>query len=238
MRRTVEKLLKAFQQTLEDQVFSPAEKQALRQILDEAGLTEEEKAFLRNRIFDLARSYTQQTSARGQVTNLLDWLDSATKTLFKPGPKLIHEAFFSPSDDCVSAINGYLRTARSRLKLCVFTITDDRITRQILQCHQNGVAINILSDNEKAFDPGSDIQTLAQAGIAVRIDTTPNHMHHKFALIDDEVLITGSYNWTKSAAHYNHENILVTNDATVVNRYLDCFRDLWPGMEPFSLVTD
>ncbi|WP_455212616.1 phospholipase D-like domain-containing protein [Kaarinaea lacus] len=235
MRRNVEQLLESFQQTLEDQVFSPGEKQALRQLLVEAGLTEEEKAFLRNRLFDLVRAFIKQSSANGRISDALNWLDSATKTLYKPGPKSIQEVFFSPTDDCVSAINGYLKTAHSSLKLCIFTITDDRITGQILQCHQNGVTVEIVSDNEKAFDLGSDIRTLAQAGIAVRIDTTPNHMHHKFALIDNEVLITGSYNWTRSAAHYNHENILVTNDTTVVNRYLDCFQKLWPGMQPFQL---
>lgn len=233
MKRKVEQILESFQQTLEDHVFSLGEKQALRQLLDEARLTEEEKAFLRNRLFELARIYTQQSPSNQQMSDTLDWLDSATKTLYKPGPKLIHEAFFSPENNCVSAINGYLRTARSTLKLCVFTITDDRISEQILQCHQNSVKVYILSDNEKAFDPGSDIKTLAKAGIAVRIDATPNHMHHKFALIDDKILITGSYNWTRSAAHYNHENILITNDAAVVSRYLKCFNDLWPAMEPF-----
>ena len=233
MRKEVERLLESFQQSLEDQVFSPGEKQASRQLVDEAGLTEEEKAYLRNRLFDLARTYTNHSPASQPESNVMEWLDSATKTLFKPGPKSIHDAFFSPKDDCVSAINGHLRTTRSRLKLCVFTITDDRITHQILQCHQSGIAIEIISDNEKAFDRGSDIQTLAQAGIAVRIDTSTNHMHHKFALIDDEVLLTGSYNWTRSAAHFNHENILVTNSAAVVNRYIDCFQRLWPIMEPF-----
>jgi phosphatidylserine/phosphatidylglycerophosphate/cardiolipin synthase-like enzyme len=235
MRRKVEQLLESFQQTLENHVFSSGEKQALRQLLDEAGLTEEEKAFLRNRLFDLARMYTRQCSESRRVLNTLDWLESATKTLYRPGPKLTQEAFFSPTDDCVNVIIGYLRTARSTLRLCVFTITDDRITQQILQCHQNGIAIHVLSDNEKAFNPGSDIQILAQAGIAVRIDATSNHMHHKFALIDDEVLLTGSYNWTRSAAHFNHENILVTNDATVVNRYLECFQNLWPDMKPFPV---
>lgn len=235
MRTQVAQLLESFQQTLEDHVFSPGEKQALRQRLDEAGLTDEEKAFLRNRLFDLARTYTRRSFESQRVLHILDWLDSATKILYKPGPKLTQEAFFSPTDDCVNAVIGYLRTALSTLRLCVFTITDDRITRQILQCHQGGVAIEILSDNEKAFDPGSDIPTLAQAGIAVRIDTTSNHMHHKFAVIDDEVLLTGSYNWTRSAAHYNYENILVTNDAAVVKRYLDCFQSLWPRMEPFAL---
>jgi cardiolipin hydrolase len=60
-------------------------------------------------------------------------------------------------------------------------------------------------------------------------------MHHKFAILDEEVILTGSYNWTRSAAHYNHENILVTNDAAVVARYRDCFENLWPAMGVFPV---
>jgi len=235
MRTEVEHLLEAFQKSLEDSEFSSGEKQAIRQLLDEAGLTEEEKAYIRNRLFELARAYASESSQRNRSISALNWLDSAMKTLYKPMPELTQKAFFSPTDNCVEVINHNLRSARSTIRLCVFTITDDRISRQILRCHENGIACFILSDNEKAFDPGSDIKTLARAGIEVRIDNTSNHMHHKFAVIDEEIVLTGSYNWTRSAAHYNHENILVTNDATVVNRYMECFKNLWPEMAPFPL---
>jgi cardiolipin hydrolase len=234
MKEEVEYLLQSFQQTLDDNLFSTAEKQSVRQLLEEAVLNDEEKAFLRNRLFELARARTEHGVKSNQFAAVLNWLDSATKTLYKPGPKLLQEAFFSPEDDCVAVINGYLRTVRRTLHLCVFTITDDRISRKILQCHQRGIAVKLISDNEKAFDTGSDIKSLAQGGIEVRIDATPNHMHHKFAIMDEQVVMTGSYNWTRSAAHYNHENILVTNDAAVVARYRDCFENLWPDMEVFS----
>lgn len=235
MRDEVEHLLGSFQLTLTDSELSPGEKQALRQLLTETDLSEEEKAFLRNRLFDLARDRTRRSAESRLALSMIDWLDAATKTLYRPGHKLIQEALFSPTDDCVNSVIGYLNAARSTLQLCVFTITDDRISRQILQCHRQGIEVSIITDNEKAFDPGADIKAMAHDGIAVRMDNTPNHMHHKFALIDDEILLTGSYNWTRSAAHYNHENILVTNAAAVVKRYRDCFQSLWPAMEPFPL---
>lgn len=229
MRNQVDELLESFQRTLDDQHFSGNEKQALRLLLEEAILNEEEKAYLRNRLFALARAHIQGP----QSLKVLDWLDLATKTLFKPGPAPIHETYFSPIDDCVNVIIHYLRRARRSLKLCVFTITDDRISHQIVQCHKEGINIKVISDNEKAFDLGSDIQALAEAGIEVRIDNTPNHMHHKYAIIDDQIVITGSYNWTRSAAHHNHENILISNENAFVVRYRDSFHDLWDTMEPF-----
>jgi phosphatidylserine/phosphatidylglycerophosphate/cardiolipin synthase-like enzyme len=57
-------------------------------------------------------------------------------------------------------------------------------------------------------------------------------MHHKFMVTDDAHLITGSYNWTLSAAKYNHENILLTTESGVVKSFLKQFELLWPQMVP------
>jgi phosphatidylserine/phosphatidylglycerophosphate/cardiolipin synthase-like enzyme len=94
--------------------------------------------------------------------------------------------------------------------------------------------VRILTDNEKLFDKGSDIRELAAAGIAVRVDETPNHMHHKFALRDNQALLTGSYNWTRSAALYNHENLVVTDQKSLVQDFGREFDRLWQLLVPLS----
>jgi phosphatidylserine/phosphatidylglycerophosphate/cardiolipin synthase-like enzyme len=78
---------------------------------------------------------------------------------------------------------------------------------------------------------GSDIERMARAGVEVKMDYTKNHMHHKFAIVDKQHLMTGSYNWTRSAANYNHENLLLTSDEGVVKEYLKEFDKLWKEME-------
>ena len=52
-------------------------------------------------------------------------------------------------------------------------------------------------------------------------------MHNKFAVIDNEIVITGSYNWTASAGERNDENLLVIDDNYIVERYQDQFNNLW-----------
>ena len=52
-------------------------------------------------------------------------------------------------------------------------------------------------------------------------------MHHKFCVVDKSVLLTGSYNWTKSAADRNQENLLVTEDPKMVKAYISEFENLW-----------
>lgn len=56
-------------------------------------------------------------------------------------------------------------------------------------------------------------------------------MHHKFAVFDRVRLLTGSYNWTRSAATENHENVLVSDDPRLVLPFCRAFDDLWTALE-------
>lgn len=70
-------------------------------------------------------------------------------------------------------------------------------------------------------------------GISVRHELSKAvHMHHKFALVDDRKLITGSLNWTVTAVQSNKENVLVTEEPELVHPYVDEFRQLWEDNDP------
>ncbi len=116
----------------------------------------------------------------------------------------------------------------------MFTISDDRITDAIVQAHRKGVRIRIITDNKKIHDHGSDIKELAAKGLQVRVDKTRSHMHHKFALFDGSRVLTGSYNWTRSAALFNHENVLVTDQPGIVQDYSREFEKLWKEMATYT----
>ena len=63
-----------------------------------------------------------------------------------------------------------------------------------LEC---GVNIRLIVDSEYMFVTGSKVPILAQAGVKVIHDHTTGLFHHKFAIIDSKILITGSLNWTR-----------------------------------------
>ena len=139
---------------------------------------------------------------------------------------------FSPGDDCLEVIRDEFARARKKVDVCVFTITDDRIRAAMLDAKRRGVAIRVISDNDKSMDEGSDVEPLRHAGVEVRVDFTEAHMHHKFAVFDGARLLTGSYNWTRSAANYNQENLVVTPDPAVVERFAREFERLWSDFAP------
>ena len=137
------------------------------------------------------------------------------------------DAYFSPGDECLDKITSLFRTARKRVDVCVFTITDNRIVEEMVQAHLRKVSIRVISDDDKSLDRGSDISRLDDLGVPVRRDRSRHHMHHKYAIFDDSTVLTGSYNWTRSAAEYNEENIIVSDDSRLRALFSDHFEQLW-----------
>ena len=79
--------------------------------------------------------------------------------------------------------------------------------------------------------PGSS-DILLFAGIQVRHDQDLGYMHHKFAIVDRKVLITGSLNWTTQAIQNNRENVLIMEDEEYVRLFLEEFERIWEEFNP------
>jgi cardiolipin hydrolase len=227
-------LLQHFQRAFADSTLSPDEARQLRQRLTERARHPAGLADLRHRLFGLARDRFNNFQDKAVV----EWLEAASALLLPaPAPaaaRATHaEVYFSPNDDCVAAIRRFLGQAARQLDICVFTIADDRLTDAVLAAHRRGVRVRLLTDNDKLHDRGSDVRQLHAAGLPIRVDRTDNHMHHKFAVADNRTVLTGSYNWTRSAAELNLENLLISDDQTLVKRYTTEFNKLWDALEEF-----
>ena len=56
-------------------------------------------------------------------------------------------------------------------------------------------------------------------------------MHHKFCVIDESIVITGSFNWTSQAVNFNQENILFYENKDIAQKYIAEFNKLWTEFE-------
>ncbi|HXK19141.1 MAG TPA: phospholipase D-like domain-containing protein [Polyangiaceae bacterium] len=221
-----DELDQALSATLDDGRLSRSERSALLEVLREAPLDAGRLQQLRARAFALARERVVDPKSR----EALDWLEDLNKLLARVEPPVASgasRAYFSPGDACLSAVIGELGRARKTADICVFTITDDRITSAILAAQQRGVQVRVISDNDKQDDEGSDIERLGRAGVAVKVDETDAHMHHKFVVFDGATLLNGSYNWTRSAAAHNEENLVVTSEPRLVQTFAQHFAQMW-----------
>ena len=229
-----EGLLAQLDNAIADARLSDDERRTLTQALRDASPPEDGLRRLRNRAFDLVREHTVDPAHLG----LLKWLEGVVRAIdvgrggsSSDGGPARSEAYFSPGTACLTAILQRLRAARRSIDLCVFTLSDDRITAEVLAAHRRGVALRFISDNDKAFDHGSDVAQLRDAGVPTVLDRTDAHMHHKFAIFDGQWLLNGSYNWTRSASAHNEENIVICNDPHLVRRFADEFDHLWKELQ-------
>ncbi|KAG0061813.1 hypothetical protein BGZ89_011150 [Linnemannia elongata] len=144
------------------------------------------------------------------------------------GSNIFINPIFFPSEESFKQLIKTLDGAKKTLDICVYTITDDHLANAIIKAHERGVKVRIISDSEKAEDLGSDVNRLRDNNdIPTRVDNSKSFMHHKFAVIDDQLVINGSYNWTKGARFDNKENLTLTNSPKAVQGFKGEFERLW-----------
>ncbi len=227
----IEGLDEILNRTLDDHCLSRGEKRVLGQMLREAELNAQKALWLQAQAFDVAR---QRLCVEDRA--VADWLEGVVKAVWAAlpapaaGPML--QARFAPEHDCAATIVGLFQAAHRTVDVCVFSITHDVIATAILEAHRRGVAVRIITDDQKAQARGSDIDRFIRAGIPVRTDSAEYHMHHKFAVFDAGKVLTGSYNWTRRAAEYNQENILLCEDANLAGAFTASFEALWAQFLP------
>ena len=213
--------------SLTDGRFSRAEKKALRGLLSDSHASHHQAEHWASRAFHIAKKHAGDD--RPSV-DLITWLYEVLKTIHNHDERhenSLEEVSFSPGPEPRHRIVSLIGRAQSTIDCCVFTITDNDIVEALLQAHRRGIEIRIVSDDRKSEDRGSDIDRLAREGVGVRLDSSPAHMHHKFCIFDGRLLLTGSYNWTRSAASENQENVLVTSSPAFVEPFVRTFETLW-----------
>ncbi|MFT4600254.1 MAG: cardiolipin hydrolase [Arenicella sp.] len=218
-------IIALLKESLDDNFLVKAEKRGIKTKILDFGVDKRKGDLLRSEIFKMAQAKITSEN----YTEVLAWVEEVNKVILggKGDEGANERVYFSPGEECLGGILSQIKGSSQVIKICLFTISDDRISEALISKHKQGVNIKIITDNDKINDKGSDIRKLVQAGISVKVDVTDNHMHHKFAIFDKKTTLTGSYNWTRSAEKYNHENILITDSKKVQSSFDKEFIDLW-----------
>ncbi|KAA3662161.1 MAG: nuclease [Calditrichaeota bacterium] len=229
-------IAKTLHLTFEDSILSRNERRELDRILAEFAGDIEALRFAHKTAFEiLEKNFKSGKNDKKAVFNWLKGVMRAIEFFAEEHPYTRSEVFFSPGDGCRDKIISSLEAARKCVDICVFTISDNAFANAIFDVQNRNIPIRIITDDDKSHDRGSDIIKFIDKQIPVRMDNSPEHMHHKFAVIDKRILINGSFNWTRSASERNEENLLVTQDPALVHAFQEKFEELW---SKFSESTD
>ncbi|HIK40546.1 phospholipase D-like domain-containing protein [Thermoleptolyngbya sp. M55_K2018_002] len=162
----------------------------------------------------------------------------------------------SPTQPWQISVNGLigraLSASRRQVDLALFVFSDQNLGSTLEAQHQKGVQVRALIDPGFAFRYYSEAldmigvalpdsqcriekgnKTWERAIATVGIPTLPEGdlLHHKFAVIDQQRVITGSQNWSAAANHNNDENLLVIDNATVAAHFQREFERLYAMAE-------
>lgn len=112
--------------------------------------------------------------------------------------------------------------AKNSLKIAMAWFTNYDIFEKLLELRERNVSIDLIVINDLINNGGYclNFNELIEKGGSVYLSEFPSMMHHKFCIIDDEILINGSYNWTYYAENINEENILIIKGKTIINSFV------------------
>ena len=124
------------------------------------------------------------------------------------GPKDLH-AFFSPNGGCTDAVISALHDAKKTILVQAYSFTSAPIAEALVEAKKRGVDVQVILDKSQRTERYSGASFLANGGIPVFIDADHKIAHNKVMIIDGQTVITGSFNFTKSAETGNAENVLL-----------------------------
>jgi phosphatidylserine/phosphatidylglycerophosphate/cardiolipin synthase-like enzyme len=130
------------------------------------------------------------------------------------------EVYFSPRGGATAALLKQIEAARSTILVQAYSFTSSSIAEALLAAHRRGVRVEVILDSEKVADEKRSMADfLARAGVSVRLDAQHGTAHNKVMILDRQVVITGSYNFTRHSEEDNAENLLIIRNKAIADRY-------------------
>ena len=129
------------------------------------------------------------------------------------------EVSFSPKGGCTEAVVKELNAAKSTVLVQAYSFTSAPIAKALLMAHKRGVKVQVILDKSQRTEKYSEADFLVNVGIPVQIDAKHAIAHNKIMVIDDQTVITGSFNFTTAAEEHNAENLLVIRSPELAAKY-------------------
>jgi phosphatidylserine/phosphatidylglycerophosphate/cardiolipin synthase-like enzyme len=130
------------------------------------------------------------------------------------------ENYFSPDDGVQAHLVALVDSAQSSVYMLAFAFTADPLADALAAARERGLTVAAVVDEDQSTQSGADYESLLSNGIPVKLDGNPRKMHHKVLIIDEQIVVLGSYNFSRSAEENNDENVLVIHSAELAAQFL------------------
>ncbi|HNR88782.1 MAG TPA: phospholipase D-like domain-containing protein [Spirochaetota bacterium] len=133
---------------------------------------------------------------------------------------------FSPENGVERIIAKRIDKAKKSICFMLFSFTSDPIGEAMIAKFKSGVPVHGIFERRGAGSASSEYTKMRTEGLPVMLDRNPRAMHHKVLIIDERLVITGSYNFSKNADRRNDENIIIIDNPEIAAEYLAEYRRL------------
>lgn len=135
--------------------------------------------------------------------------------------------YFTPPANAAAAIIQAIDASQTEVLVQAYGFTHNAIAQALVGAHARGVVVRVLLDQKSQTSNRYVIDVLTQAQIELRQDGKHAIAHNKVMVIDQHIVITGSFNFTNSAATRNAENFLVLKSADLADKYRAQWQSHW-----------
>jgi phosphatidylserine/phosphatidylglycerophosphate/cardiolipin synthase-like enzyme len=130
------------------------------------------------------------------------------------------ETCFASQIRCADRIVATIATSRSSIRFLAFSFTSDPIAQAMLDRQANGVSLGGVFETTGSDTTFSEYNKLKERGAEVYTDGNPYVMHHKVIIIDERLVILGSFNFSDNANTSNDENLLIIDNPEIARAFL------------------
>jgi len=136
--------------------------------------------------------------------------------------------FFSPDDGALSQIASVLNGAEESIHFLTFSFTTNELGDIVREKAEAGLTVRGVMDEEQvSSNQGTEYDPFKQAELDVRIDGIEGQMHHKVFIVDESIVIVGSYNFSRAAEERNDENLLIIYNEAIAQQFMLEFQRVW-----------
>ena len=138
------------------------------------------------------------------------------------------DVYFAPDDKVQASFVELVNNAQHSIYFMAFSFTADEIGDAVRARAQDGVTVAGVMETEQVnSNIGTEFDPFKQAGLDVFRDGIEGQMHHKVMIIDESIVIFGSYNFTNSAETRNDENLLVIYNDDIAEQFIAEFQRVY-----------
>lgn len=132
------------------------------------------------------------------------------------------EVCFSPGGKCTNKIIKETEAATREILVQMFLFTSASLRNALVKAQKRGINVEVILDKgEQKNQQYKTAKALSRGGVSVYTDDKHASAHNKIMIIDREIIITGSFNYTYPAESKNAENILIIRSGELAKIYAD-----------------